>query len=143
MNLVFFIHQDSLKKGETLKGIIEKRFNDINSRILHTFKMLKSRLKKSSGSTEKEIFVLLAESKNRLDELTSLIDLLENKRVILILPDESKETISKASQFFPRFFTLVSETYDDLLSVLNKMINQNNTNTKHYNKGENKNARIY
>ncbi|MCK5310491.1 MAG: hypothetical protein KAJ62_00180 [Desulfobacteraceae bacterium] len=134
MNLVFFVHQNASEKGITLKDTIGKRFNGDKSHTLNTFDMLKSRLLNNSGSGENEIFILLAESKNRLDELTSLIELLENKRIILIIPDESKETISKASQFFPRFFTPISDTYDDLCSVLNKMITQTKTN-KHIKEG--------
>ena len=124
MNLVFYIHQGSSKKGATLKNIIKKRFNGISSNTIETFNRLKSKLKQTPDSVDQEIYILLAESKNRLDELTSLIDLLENKRLVLIIPDESKETVSKVSQFFPRFFTPISNTYDDLCSVLNKMTGQ-------------------
>ena len=123
MNLVLFIHQDSSKKGKALKTAIKNNVGGGESLTFQTVNKLESRLKKTS-STEKEILILLAESKTRLDELTSLIYLLENKRIILILPDDSKETISKASQFFPRFFTPISCKYDDLCSVINKMMGQ-------------------
>ena len=128
MNLVLFIHKDSSKKGTTLKKIIEIRFNDVNIRVLQTYSTLEGRLKKVSGSVDSEIFVLLAESGNRLTKLTALIKLLENRRIVLIIPDESKAIVSCASQFFPRFFTSVSNNYDDLCSVLNKMISQTKIN---------------
>ena len=124
MNLVFYIHHDSSEKGITLKDIIENSLNGVAFNTVETFNTLKSRLKQTPCPVDKDIFVLLAESKNRLDELVSLIDLLDNKQIILIIPDEAKETISKASRFFPRFFTKVSNTYDDLFSVLNKMISK-------------------
>jgi len=130
MNLILFIHQDSLKKGITLKNIINQKFYGTELQTLHTFNSLKARLKKNIGFTENEIFILLAESRTQLKELTSLIDLLEGKRTVLILPDESKATLSKASEFFPRFFTSVSDTYDDLCDVLNKMINQETNKIK-------------
>jgi len=47
---------------------------------------------------DKEIFILLADSKNRLNELTSLINLLESKRIILILSGDSKATTHIAHQ---------------------------------------------
>ena len=134
MNLVIFIHQDSCQKGIVLKEFIKKYLNGVETDMLHTFNMLRSRLQESSECADKEIFVLLAESKKRLGELASLIELLENKRIILIIPDDSKESVSKASQFFPRFFTSVSNNYDDLCSVLNKMIKQTNI-IKHNNVG--------
>jgi len=124
MSLILFIHQDSSKKGINLVNVINQNFNRIKLQTFHTFNAFKARLKKNSDFIDNEIFILLSESRTRLNQLTSLIDLLESKRTILILPDESKETLSKASQFFPRFFTPVSETYTDLCDVLDKMINQ-------------------
>ncbi|MCD4674788.1 MAG: hypothetical protein K8S18_02180 [Desulfobacula sp.] len=137
MNLVLFIHQDASKKGETLKNVIGEKFYGTKLTILHTFNAFKARLKLFSNYSDKEIFILFADSKNRLNELTSLIDLLEGKRLIIILPDESKATLSRASQFFPRFFTPVSETYNDLCDVLNKMMNQDKIKLRNYNKGGN------
>ena len=128
MELVIFIHKDSSKKGIILKKGIEKCFDNCNLCILQTYNTLKSRLKIISGNAEEEIFLLLADSKNRLGELTALIELLENKRTVLIIPDESRETISMVSQFFPRFFTPISDTYEDLCSVLNKMISRKKIN---------------
>ncbi len=125
MNLILFIHEDSLKKGFTLKTVIDQNFYGIELTTLHTFNSVKARLKKSEGSTGNEIFILLAESRDRLNELMPLIDLLEGKQTILILPDESKTTLSCASQFFPRFFTPMNENYNDLCDVLNKMIHKN------------------
>jgi hypothetical protein len=125
MNLILYIHQDSLKKGITLKKIIDQTFTRIDIQILQTFNLFKARLKQPTNYNS-EIFILFADSENRLTELTSLIDLLENKRIILILPDESEATISKAHQFYPRFFTYVNDTYKDLCDVVNKMINSKN-----------------
>ncbi|MCP3901771.1 MAG: hypothetical protein GY707_18835 [Desulfobacteraceae bacterium] len=137
MNILLFIHQDASKKGDSLKKTIDQNFPETKLQMYDSHKTLNAELKQYSGFSEKEIIVLLADSPGRLDQLSSMIDLMEDKRILLILPDESKETLSKASQFFPRFFTPLSDTYDDLCSVLNKIINQNNLNTNHNYKGEN------
>jgi len=123
MSIILFIHHDSLKKGIALKNIIDQNFYGTELQTLHTFNSFKASLKKSAGFTEKDIFILFAESRGRLEELRSLIDLLEGKQTILILPDESKATLSRASEFFPRFFVPISNTYSDLCGVLHKMIN--------------------
>ncbi len=130
MSFILFIHQDASKKGDTLKIVIDRTFYEIKRQTIQTYNALKARLKKSPGFIEKDIFILFADSGSRLTELISLVDLLEDKCVILILPDESKATLSMAPQFFPRFFTSVSETYSDLCDVLNKMINQENKEVK-------------
>lgn len=122
MNLVLFIHKDASEKGKTLQDIIDRKFAETICQTLDTFNSFKTKLKEFTDFGDKEIFILLADSKKRLKELTLLIDLLEGKRLILILPDESKSSISIAPRFFPRFFTSVSHTYNDLHDVLNKMI---------------------
>jgi len=125
MNLILFVHQDSSKKGVTFKKIIDENFKEIEIQTLQAFNAFKARLKQVSNYN-KDIFVLFADSKSRLNELTSLIDLIEDKRIILILPDESGATILKAHQFFPRYFTYVNDTYKDLCDVISKMINPKN-----------------
>ncbi len=125
MNLILFIHQDSAKKGVTLKKIIDQTFTRVEIQTFQTFNTFKARLKQVSNYN-KEIFILFADSKKRLSELNSLIDLLDNKRLILILPDDSKATMSMAHQFFPRYFTYVNDTYKDLCDVISKMINPKN-----------------
>ena len=123
MTLIFFVHQDASQKGAKFKKHMEQNFKSPEIEIFQTFNSFKARLKRVS-IYDKEIFVLLADSKNRLKELTSLIDLMEGKRIVLILPDDSDHTTSCAHQFFPRYFTYVNDTYDDLDAVLIKMAKQ-------------------
>ncbi len=125
MDLILFTHQDSFKKGVTLKKILDQNLKGVVIKNLQTFNSFKARLKQVSNYN-KEIFILLAESKKRLNELTSLIDLMEDKRIILVLSDDSKATVSIAHKFSPRYFTYVNDTYVDLCDVLVKMIRQKN-----------------
>ncbi len=142
MNIVLFIHQTSSKKGISLKNTLDTNFPKTKLQILNTYEELKKELKKCNDFSEKKIYILLADSSDRLNQLASMITFMEDKHIILILPDESNKTLSKASQFFPRFFTPLNETYHDLLSVLNNIINQDVINIKHSTKGESKNVRI-
>jgi len=132
LKLILFVHRDACKKGDVLKTVINHNFTGSKHQTINAFNALRTRLKKCSGFAEKEIFILLADSMIRLTQLMSLIELLEGRHIILILPDGSKATLSKASQFFPRFFTPVSETYHDLCDVLNKMINQERIKPEEY-----------
>ncbi len=131
MNFILFIHRDSSKKGVILKKIIDQNFNSVEIQTLQTFNAFKARLEKAYNYNE-EIFILFVDSKNRLNELKSLIDLLDDKRLILILPDDSKSTLSDAHQFFPRYFTYINDTYKDLCDVISKMINPKNNITTNF-----------
>jgi hypothetical protein len=125
MNLILFIHKGASETGVTFKNAIDKNVKGMKSEIIQTFDKLQLKLKQSFFN-EHEIFLLLADSKKRIDKLSFFNDLLENKCIIIVTPDESKEIISKASRFYPRFLTPVSENYDDLCSVLNRMLRQKN-----------------
>ncbi len=125
MNLIFFIHKDSSKKGTTLQQIINQHFKKVEIQFFQTFHEFKLKLEQVSDYN-KEIFILFADSKTRLDRLTNLLDLFESKRLILILPDDSKGSISVAHQISPRYFTFVNDTYGDLCAVMTKMMNKAN-----------------
>ncbi len=127
MKLIIFIHQSSSTKGEHFKNSIDQNLKKIEIQVLQTFNSFKARLKQISNYAE-EIFILFVDSEKRLTELTSLIDLIEDKRVILVLPNKSKAVLSMAHHFFPRYFTYVNNTYTDLFAVINKMTNKKEIN---------------
>jgi hypothetical protein len=122
MKLILFIHKNSSQNGLNLKKAIDCKFKEIENQTLMTFNSLKARLKQFVSFNDKEIFILLADSQDHLNELTSLIDLMEDKRIVLVLPDESKKSLSMATKFFPRFFTDMNSNYNDLCDVLKKMV---------------------
>lgn len=123
MNLILFVHQGSSTKGEILKRVVNQHFKEIKTQTLQNFNTFKERLKQVSNYNE-EVFILLADFKSRLNKLTSLINLMEGRRIILILPDDSKAIVSIAHQFFPRYFTYLNDTYADLCAVITKMTNK-------------------
>ncbi len=120
MNLILFVHKNASQKGQNLNRVMNLNFNMLEIESLQTLNALKSRLKKVCDYN-KDIFVLLTDSNQRLIELTSLFDLLEGKRILLVLPDDSKTNRSAALKLYPRFFTNVSDTYDDLCAVITKI----------------------
>jgi hypothetical protein len=133
MDFVLFIHQDASESGAGLKRIIEEKFCQSSIQTIQTFNSFKKRLKEPP-SYNNEIYILFADTKHLLTEFLELRDLFEDRRIILILPDDAKSTLSKAHRLFPRFLTTISDTYEDLCSVLCKMIrpeNENNSERKH------------
>ena len=120
MNLILFIHKDSSFEGMNLKKNIDKKLKKFEIQILQTFNSFKARLKQVPDYY-KDVFIVFADSENRLTQLTSLIDLMDSKRILLILPDNSKTTLSIGHKFLPRYFTYVNENYDDLCAVVTKM----------------------
>lgn len=81
-------------------------------RISRTFKDLRVSLLDSASNPE--VVILLSPTPEHLDALLAFRDPLLSTRLILVLPDEDKETIAKAHSLRPRF---VSSTESGFLAV--------------------------
>ncbi len=68
------------------------------------------------------ILILRAESREDLLQLVSLRDLFRDARIILLVPDGEKETLSIAHRVRPRFLGNSEGDFSDTLSVLRKML---------------------
>lgn len=122
MKFILYYHMDAVALGQNLNNLLKKKFGRFDHQIFQTLNGLKERFREVHDYNEKELFILLADSQSHLKELTTLIDLIDDKCLILILPDESRSTLSTAYGLFPRFCTKISDNYYDLCRVLNKMI---------------------
>lgn len=70
------------------------------------------------------IVVLLAATREDLAELLSLKPLLEDTRVLIVLPDGRPETVRMAHVLTPRFLTYSDSDFSDLFAVIRKMTGQ-------------------
>ncbi|MHC1744927.1 MAG: hypothetical protein AB9873_18135 [Syntrophobacteraceae bacterium] len=70
------------------------------------------------------IVVLLAATREDLAELRSIKHLLEDTRILLVLPDGDPETVRMAHELTPRFLTYLDGDFSDLSAVLKKMTGQ-------------------
>lgn len=68
-----------------------------------------------------DVAVLLTVHKNELLELLSIKDLFADVRIVLILPNSDKDTVSKGHTLYPRFVTYVDSDFKDLGIFLKKM----------------------
>jgi len=74
------------------------------------------------------IAVILAESRDELLKISELIDWSWNLRVILILPDHERETISIGCKLNPRFTSYIDSDFNVVGAVLEKMFSNLNGN---------------
>jgi hypothetical protein len=68
------------------------------------------------------VAVILAACPKKLEGLQSLGPLLENLRLILILPDAGPQTIAQAHSLRPRYLTNIDSDFQDVAAVLKKML---------------------
>ncbi len=122
IELVLFIHHGSGAPGYALREAVSRRFPGIPRKSVSGVDSLRERLKHPVRAGEQTIYVVLADTPERLSQLQRLKAHLEDKRLLLILPDNRKETRSAGLTLLPRFISYCGDGFGDLAAVLDKMI---------------------
>jgi len=123
MKLVFFANKN-LSVGKQLWELN----NRLEPQYRGTFHETINELTKSliQPKDDLNIVVLLATSREDLRDLIAIEKLLSDFRIILILPDRYKVTISMGHKLYPRFLSYADSDFNDVALVLNKMIENYN-----------------
>jgi hypothetical protein len=75
------------------------------------------------------IAVLVAATGEELWELLAMRDLLADFRLILVLPDRSRETIAAGHRMVPRFLSYVDSGVEEVEAVLEQMLQHDKNQT--------------
>ena len=106
--------------GKRLERIIKTTLVSLDIQVYRTINSLTQKLHQPKDGFL--IAVLLAHNKKELSKILSLKDLFWNSRIILILPDQEMNTISKGHKLYPRFLSYVGSDFTDVAAVLEKML---------------------
>ena len=106
--------------GERLQSVIKAFVPKREIELLGTIQSLSRRLREPKD--DKDIGILVAASRDELRELVSVSDLLEDLRIVLVLPDREEETIAKGHTLKPRFLSYADSNFIDVAAVLSKML---------------------
>lgn len=120
--LVLFIHKQSGPVGNRLYEMIHRHFSDIPQDRCTDSGTLRERLNHPESNEKPVIYLLFADTKDRLNQLRKLCEYFEGKRLILILPDNHQTTRSIGLRLLPRFLTDAKDDFHDLIAVIAKMI---------------------
>lgn len=123
-NILLFVNGKCAAAGNRLRKSIEPVVSCQHLEIQRSIKELSKRLNRFPR--EIDLAVLFAASKDQLSELLSLRELLNDVRIILILPDRGRETISKGHLLRPRFLSYADGDLTDVIAVLSKMLERLN-----------------
>ena len=125
MALIYY-SQNNNGIGERLQKAINAAIPEELTEVYGSLESLSQRL--CQLTYKLKIAVLLAASREELLGILSIRDLLDDIRIILILPDREKKTVSEGLRLYPRFFTYVDSNFNDVTGVLEKMMKHMNIN---------------
>ncbi|NTW77028.1 MAG: hypothetical protein HGB33_04485 [Syntrophaceae bacterium] len=77
------------------------------------------------------IIILLAASRKELEDILSIRELLEDAKIILIVPDTDPATLARGHTLRPRFLSDRSSDFVDVAAVLGQMIRKMGHNRQH------------
>ncbi|HAJ28503.1 MAG TPA: hypothetical protein DCG53_14895 [Syntrophus sp. (in: bacteria)] len=119
MNVIFY-SAPGVSQGEKLQRVIDIL---VPRNSVETFRTMPSLLKRlHQPLSEAVVFVFLISSRQELLELVGYQEWLHDRRLILVLPDDDMETISRGHALRPRFVTYAESDFIDISAVLGKML---------------------
>jgi hypothetical protein len=118
MSLIVYIPKSN-DSGRRLQQMIGQLVWQDSIEIFYHLSRLDFRLREPSGN--EDILLFCASTPQDLDALVSSSHLLNNLRLILILPDRETETAAKGHLLRPRFLSYLDSDFSDLALVLEKM----------------------
>ena len=121
MNVIFYASQSSAER-ERLQRVIDIMVPREGKESYLTMESLEKRLHKPI--LEPAVIVLLVSHKQELGQFFQLRDSLFDRKLILILPDDDQDTISRSHALRPRFITYSDGDFMDVSAVLGKMLNR-------------------
>ena len=79
--------------------------------------------------TGSRVCVIVIADKQTLLELFTIRTMLQESKLILLLPDKSPDTVELGHMFYPRFLDSIQCSYRDVSAVLKKMIRNHGEET--------------
>ncbi len=120
---VLFYSTTKRGAGERIQKIVKGCVLKENLESYRTIDGLSLRLREPTNDIG--IVVLLALDKKDLSSFLVVRELLLGLRIILILPDGKKDTVTNGHKLYPRFISYADGNFKDVASVLGKMLEEN------------------
>lgn len=119
IRFIFFSRHKG-KKHEEILSFAEKLFHPSEISIHSKAKEFSKAV--VEPGFDQRIILILAASSSDLARILPFRDLLENRPVILILPNSETDTMTRALSLYPRYIDYIRNDLKDVFLVLKKMI---------------------
>lgn len=119
VRFIFFSTQNGKKHKEIL-GFAKELFFAAEISILSGVEGLSKAI--HEPGFDHQIILILAGSSHDLYKILPYRDLLEDRPVIVIVPDSEKDTMTRALSLYPRYIDYIQNDSKDVYLVLKKMV---------------------
>ncbi len=125
MKVIFFL-PESTSALERFQGLVELVNSQAEAVVTRTIDDLTHNLRQPKHDLAFVVF--FAGNKQELLNIIDLSGLLQDVRIIIVLPDRDTDTIRMGHKLYPRFLTDIEDKSNTLELVINKMLDNLNPN---------------
>lgn len=117
MKTILYTNKKEINRN--LINIVQTQLTGIRIRICHSITDLSHLLRQPLHQVS--VLILFIASREELKELNLMTTLFDNIRILLILPDSEKSTVSLCLALKPSFISYVDDDFMDIVSVLKQI----------------------
>ncbi|MEJ2067516.1 MAG: hypothetical protein P8Y09_06160 [Deltaproteobacteria bacterium] len=125
MDMIFYSPAEG-KAEERLGAMIEKLIPGVMTKTCRSIDALSNRLLQPHHN-DLTIAVLLAADKADLFNLSSISEQFHDARIIVVAPDQDKDTVALAHRLRPRLLTYTDSDFAEVFAVLNNMMSEHHS----------------
>lgn len=119
--MTVFLYSSDLKgKGKEIHQIMEELLPSDRIEVHRSIESLSRKLQEPQQ--QRPVVIVLVFRREELLDIVSIREQLHQFRLILVLPDAEKETISLGHSLRPNYLTYVHRDLEELKAVLKKML---------------------
>lgn len=123
--IILFVDRKSGPRGRLFLQRVHQRLPGARIQVCQSLDACVTVIRRIRPCMDTPIVVFWVDTKQSLDDLYREKQLFENRKIVMVLPDEkTDECIAMVHRFFPRYVAVMDDRYDDLCDVLNQMIVQ-------------------
>lgn len=123
MKVIFFL-PESTSALERFQGLVELVNSQAEAIVTRTIDDLTHNLRQPKHDLA--FVVLITNNQEDLLNVINLSGLLQDVRIIIVLPDRDTDTIRMGHKLYPRFLTDIEDKSNTLELVINKMLDNLN-----------------
>lgn len=123
--IILFVDRESGPRGRLFLQRIQQRLPGTRIQVCQSLDACVTFIRRVRPCMDTSIVVFWVDTKQSLDDLYREKHFFENRKIVMVLPDEkTDECTAMVHRFFPRYVAVMDDRYDDLCDVLNQMIVQ-------------------
>ena len=122
VDLVLYYSEEGERRGRKLQEVLNNDLPDMRLEIYTDFEELVTGLQRPE--VDPAVVVLVIGSRTELDEFLPLRPILQKTRVVLVLPDQARETLTLAEKLDPYYIKPPGDDFVELASIVDEILEE-------------------